>query len=144
MDAILRFDGASVHDEAIDVWLSACAPELGALARRWFARMRECGDDVRELLHDGCPTVLVEDAPFAYVNAFTSHVNVGFFRGDALDDPACLLEGSGRSMRHVKLRPERPVNDAALGALIDAAYADMRARLAAAEPRLSGDSRGGG
>jgi len=132
MEAILRFDGASEHDEAIDVWLSQRPPELGAVARHWFTRMRARGDDVRELLHDGYPIVCVGDAPFAYVNVFTSHLNVGFFRGDALDDPAGLLEGSGRYMRHVKLRPASPVDDAALEALIDAAYADMKARLTGA------------
>ena len=41
-------------------------------------RMAECGDEVRELLHDGCPVACLGDAPFGYVNVFTSHVNVGF------------------------------------------------------------------
>jgi hypothetical protein len=130
MDTILRFEGASRHDEAIDVWLSQRPPELGAIARTWFTRMRQCGDDVRELLHDGCPTVCLGDAPFAYVSAFTSHVNVGFFQGAALDDPAGLLEGAGRFMRHVKLRPGVPADQARLEALIDAAYADMKLRIA--------------
>ena len=67
--------------------------------------MRACGDDVRELIHDGCPVACVEDAPFAYVNSFKSHVNVGFFNGASLDDPARLSEGSGKRMRHVKLKP---------------------------------------
>jgi hypothetical protein len=35
---------------------------------------------------------------------FRVHVNVGFFHGASLDDRACLLEGSGKRMRHVKLR----------------------------------------
>ena len=130
MTAVLRFDGASEHDEAIDVWFAGCSPELGGMARQWFRRMRGCGEDVRELLHDGYPIVCVNDAPFAYVNVFHSHVNVGFFRGDALDDPEGLLEGSGRYMRHVKLRPNGPINHNALETLIDAAYADMSARLA--------------
>jgi len=92
--------------------------------------MRECGDDVLELMHDGCPVVCVEDAPFAYVNAFKAHVNVGFFVGAALDDPAGLLEGAGKRMRHVKVRPGANLNAAALSALIDAAYADIKRRLA--------------
>ena len=58
---------------------------------------------MRELLHDGHPTACVADAAFAYVNAFTAHVNVGFFRGAELVDPARMLEGTGRYMRHVKL-----------------------------------------
>jgi len=89
--------------------------------------MRACGDDVRELIHDGCPVACVEDVAFGYVNAFRSHVNVGFFHGAALKDPAGLLEGAGKRMRHVKLKPMQSFNSAALGALIDAAYAQVRA-----------------
>ncbi len=104
---------------------------LGAIARRWFELMRACGDDVRELVHDGAPTACVDDAGFAYANAFTAHVNVGFFRGAELPDPDGLLEGSGRFMRHVKLRPGQAVNEAALRRLVQAAYLDMRRRVEA-------------
>jgi len=103
--------------------------ELGAIAQRWFEAMRECGTDVRELLHDGHPTACVGDAAFAYVNVFKDHVNVGFFRGAEIDDPERLLEGTGRFMRHVKLRPERDVVATVLVKLIGAAYIDMKRRL---------------
>jgi hypothetical protein len=123
---LLRFDGAVARDPAIDAWMESRPGPLGDFARAWFAVMRKCGDEVRELLHDGCPTACLGDAPFAYVNVFSSHVNVGFFRGAALPDPACLLQGSGKSMRHVKLRPETAIDTAALRRLIDAAYADIK------------------
>ena len=129
MDALLRLDGAVEHDESIDVWLDARSPELGKIARRWFERLRSRGGDVLELLQDGCPVACVEDAPFAYVNAFKAHVNVGFFLGSELQDPARILEGTGRRMRHVKLRPGVDTDSDALEALIDAAYADIKRRL---------------
>jgi hypothetical protein len=125
----LRFNGAVDRDPAIAAWMNDHPGELGSIARRWFQVMRNCGDEVLELLHDGCPVVCLGDAPFAYVNAFTSHVNVGFFHGASLPDPARLLQGSGRSMRHVKLRPETVTDAAALAALIDAAYSDIKARV---------------
>ena len=128
---ILRFSGASRRDPAIDAWFKECPRELGAIARPWFARMRRCGSDVRELIHDGCPVVCIEDAPFGYVDVFTAHVNVGFFQGASLLDPVGLLEGTGRFMRHVKLRPGSPVDGSALEALIGAAYLDIKARLKA-------------
>ena len=103
--------------------------ELGVIARHWFEVMRNCGDDVRELLHDGHPTACVADAAFAYVNAFKAHVNVGFFRGAELSDPNGLLEGTGKFMRHVKLRPEADVDATALSRLIHTAYTDMKKRL---------------
>ena len=103
--------------------------ELGPIAQRWFEVMRGCGDDVRELLHDGHPTACVGDAAFGYVNAFKAHVNVGFFRGAEIADPEGLLEGTGRFMRHVKLRPGRPVDGTTLMGLIETAYAEMKRRL---------------
>jgi hypothetical protein len=127
----MRFPGAVRRDPAIEVWMQEHAGELGAIARRWFALMRECGDDVREVLHDGHPTACVGDAAFAYVNAFRAHVNVGFFRGAEIADPAGLLEGTGKFMRHVKLGPGRDVDAAALMQLIRTAYDDIKGRLKA-------------
>jgi hypothetical protein len=117
------------RDPAIDAWMKKHSGELGAIARRWFEVMRRCGDEVRELMHDGCPVACLGDAPFGYVNVFTSHVNVGFFQGAALPDPARLLQGTGKRMRHVKRRPGVGLDDAALGELIDAAYRDIKARV---------------
>ena len=131
MEALLRFDGAVDRDPAIDVWLDDKTGPLGRIARKWFGLMRECGDDVRELMHDGCPVACIDDAPFGYVNVFKAHVNVGFYCGAMLQDPAGLLEGNGKRMRHVKLKPGSKLDTAALSALIDAAYLDIRARLGA-------------
>ena len=125
---LLRFPSAIARAPAVDAWFEHRA-ELGKLAKPWFERMRKCGADVRELLHDGHPTACVGDAAFGYVNAFTSHVNVGFFLGAHLADPAGLLEGSGKYMRHVKLRPGAAVDDAALAALVEAAYAQVKRHL---------------
>ena len=126
---MLRFDGAVERDPAINAWMKEHAGELGAIARQWFEVMRNCGDEVRELLHDGCPVACLGDAPFGYVDAFTAHVNVGFFHGASLRDPARLLQGDGRFMRHVKLRPGTATNAAALARLIDAAWTDIKARV---------------
>ncbi len=125
----MRFDGSVERDPRIEAWMKKHAGELGAIAREWFEAMRECGDEVRELLHDGCPVACLGDAPFGYVNVFRSHVNVGFFHGAALADPAGLLEGAGKSMRHVKLRPGTAANDAALRKLVEAAYSDIKERV---------------
>jgi hypothetical protein len=126
---ILRFNGTVTRDPAIEAWMKNHEGELGALARQWFAVMRQCGDEVRESLHDGCPVACLGDAPFGYVNVFTSHVNVGFFHGVALPDPARLLQGTGRFMRHVKLRPGTATDAAALRRLIETAYAHIKDRV---------------
>lgn len=126
---VLRFSGSAKRDPAVEVWMHAQPGELAAIARRWFEVMRRCGDDVSELLHDGHPTACIGDAAFGYVNAFTAHVNVGFFRGAEIADEAGLLVGTGRFMRHVKLRPDIAIDAAALTSLIETAYADMKRRL---------------
>ena len=126
---LLRFNGTVKYDPAIDAWMKQHAGELGAIAREWFEVMRRCGDEVQELLHDGAPTACLGDVPFAYVNVFTAHVNVGFFQGASLRDPARLLQGTGKFMRHVKLRPGMPINAAALNRLIEEAYSDIKSRI---------------
>jgi len=131
MERLFRFPGARQRDPAVQAWMAAHPGELGAIAQRWFAAMHACGADVRELLHDGQPTACAGDAAFGYVDVFTHHVDVGFFHGNELDDPARLLQGTGKFMRHVKLGPAHAVDAAALHALVAAAYADMKARLAA-------------
>src|SRR5271167_784294 len=114
---LLRFNGAVERDPAIDAWMNEHGGELGAIAHEWFEVMRQCGDEVREILHDGCPVACLGDAPFGYMNVFTSHVNVGFFQGAA------------KRMRHVKLRPGAEPDAATLRRLIEAAYSDIKARV---------------
>lgn len=128
---LMRFASAVRRDPAVDRWFETQPLDLAGLARPWFDLMRGLGEDVRELLHDGHPTACVGDAAFCYVNAFTAHVNVGFFLGAWLEDPAGLLEGTGKRMRHVKLRPGQGPDAPALAALVESAYRDMRTRLRA-------------
>jgi hypothetical protein len=126
MTRLFTLPNAVRRDAAIDEWMDEQPEELAAIARRWFDVMRKCGADVRELIHDDQPTACVGDAAFGYVDAFTAHVNVGFFGGADLADPCGLLEGTGKFMRHVKLRPGRDLDADALTALIETAYADMK------------------
>ena len=126
---IFRVAKPSRRDPDVDAWLNTEPAELRSLALHWFLQMRGCGPDVRELMHDGCPVACIEDAPFGYVNSFKNHVNVGFFNGAHLKDPAAMLQGSGKRMRHVKLIPGELVDSKALSDLIVAAYRDIKDRL---------------
>jgi|SRR5579862_9378570 len=132
MNNLMRFPNAILRDPSVDAWFSKPDDELRRFAQPWFEQMRGCGADVREILNDGHPIACAGDAAFGYVNAFSTHVNVGFFHGTALDDPAGLLEGAGKRMRHVKLRWAQPLNATALSGLIAAAYRDIRLRLRSA------------
>jgi hypothetical protein len=128
-ETLFEFPTATRNDPAVEAWFASRPGELGELARAWFDVMRNCGDNVRELLHDYHPTACVGEAAFGYVNVFTFHVNVGFFQGTELPDPNGLLEGSGKFMRHVKLRPDREIDVGGVTELIKAAYHDVNKRV---------------
>ncbi len=128
-DKLFRLNGAVEYDPRVRAWFDDIGDPHRLMVKPWFARMRICGDDVREVLHDGCPTACVGDVAFGYVNAFMGHAAVGFFQGAMLPDPKCLLEGTGRRMRHVKVHPGDEPSPMALTALIDAAYEDIKRRI---------------
>jgi hypothetical protein len=128
-ESLFRLTVGMQRDPAVEAWLAEDTIALRSIAQKWFALMRSCGDDVRELMHDGCPVACVEDAPFGYVNTFKEHVNVGFFCGALLQDPSGMLVGSGKRMRHVRLRPGVELNAEGLSDLISAAYVDIKERL---------------
>lgn len=133
MHALFLFPAARRREPDIEAWFTH-GDALRNLVQPWFERLRACGEDVRELIHDGRPTACVEDAAFAYVDAHAAHANIGFFFGADLDDPARLLEGNGKRMRHVKLRFDRMLDEAALCNLLTAAHADMGRRLDQTRP----------
>lgn len=128
MREVFRLAGAMRSHPDVERWLAQHEHQPGQLARQWFAHLRARGDDVTEVLHDGQPTACVDDVAFAYVDAFKAHANLGFFQGAALPDPAGLLQGTGRYMRHVKLWPGEALDVVALQALVQAAYEDVRSR----------------
>jgi hypothetical protein len=126
---LFTLDGAQRRHPDVVAWFASPPAALRSLAERWFDVMRACGSDVRELLHDGHPTACVGNVAFGYVNAFKDHVNVGFFVGTSLPDAAGLLEGTGRFMRHTKVRPGAALDEAALRELSTGAYHVVRAEL---------------
>lgn len=125
--SLFLLPGARPRHPDVDAWFQAADP-LRDLVRPWFETLRALGPEHREILHDGAPTACLGEAAFAYTAGFTAHAAVGFFHGADLPDPAGLLEGSGKRMRHVKLRWGQAADEAALQALVTAAHADIRAR----------------
>lgn len=129
MDKLLRYTDKDLQPMTMDQWLKSKPPELRVLAERWFDEIRNCGDEVEAIFHDNYPIGCVDRAPFAYVNVYRDHVNVGFFYGAYLTDRHHLLEGTGKHGRHVKLWPGQAANEKAISALIEAAYHDIVRRL---------------
>ena len=129
MEKLLLYTGKDIQNLTMDAWLKGKPPELRPLAVKWFDEIRSCGSDVQDIFHDGYPIGCVNNAPFAYVNAFSSHVNVGFFYGADLEDKNGMLEGNGKRMRHIKVKPGLSYDGAGIKNLIKAAYIDVKKRL---------------
>jgi hypothetical protein len=126
---LLRYTEKDFQKITMEEWLQSKVPTLRPLVGKWFHQIKNCGDDVQSIFHDGCPMACVDNVPFAYVNAYKAHINIGFFYGAYLPDKSNLLEGNGKHMRHIKLRPESISSDTAIQALIEAAYDDIQRRI---------------
>lgn len=124
-DELFHFPSAARSDPQVRAWIQGRDEPLRSLVTTWFEELRACSDDVREVMHDGCATACFGDAAFAHVGAYQAHVSLYFFYGADLDDPAGLLEGTGKRARHVKLRPGRALDQAALRGLILSAFNDV-------------------
>ncbi|MGB3468296.1 MAG: DUF1801 domain-containing protein [Cyclobacteriaceae bacterium] len=136
MEKLLLYTGKDLQDITMNDWLLSKAPDLRPLAVKYFNEIKKCGNDVQDIFHDGYPIGCVHSAPFAYVNAFKNHVNVGFFYGSDLYDKNGLLEGNGKRMRHIKIKPELIYDDKEIIALIEASYIDINERLYEYDRRL--------
>lgn len=55
---------------------------------------------------------------FCYIAPVTNHVNLGFIYGVDLDDPAGLMEGTGKALRHIKIRSLEQVSDPDIRTLV--------------------------
>ena len=86
----------------LDDWRGEVVRELDALVRK--AAPKATGSI------KWAQPVYEQNGPFAYVKAFTSAVNFGFWRGTDLSDPEGALEGTGDRMRHVKIKSAEDVN----------------------------------
>ena len=66
---------------------------------------------------------------YTYIMPYTSWVNLGFYKGADLPDPHDLLEGTGKKLRHVKIRSVADVENPLIHTLIEAALAERREAL---------------
>jgi hypothetical protein len=64
---------------------------------------------------------------FCYVAFHKDHVNLGFNQGAELPDPERLLEGPGKTLRHVKIAVLEDLENPALRGLLEAAKAHREA-----------------
>jgi hypothetical protein len=63
---------------------------------------------------------------FCYIGAHGEHVNLGFYRGAELPDPEGLMEGTGKKLRHVKVRELAGVEQPSLRRLIESSLQERK------------------
>jgi hypothetical protein len=130
----IRYPGAKRRDPAIDAYARSVEGPLGSTIIRLVSLVRSAVPGHDEVLFHGAPSFCIEGEPFCYLVGYPRHVNLGFCDGVALSDPAGLLRGRGKSMRHVRLAPEKPFPAAALAHLVAQSVRRVRARRKA-DPR---------
>ena len=63
---------------------------------------------------------------YAYIAVHASHINLGFYQGASLADPDGLLQGSGKSLRHIQIQDEQTVRSEGIKMLLKQAIAERR------------------
>jgi hypothetical protein len=123
-----RYRGTLRHDPAIDAYIRSVKGEIGAVVARLVALVRSSVPGRDELRVHGAPQFCIEGEPFCYVVGYAKHVNLGFCDGASLPDPDGLLEGTGKAMRHVKIRPGATFPGGTLSRMVQEAARRVRAR----------------
>ncbi len=131
----IRYPGAVRRDPAIDAYVHSVQTPLGAILSRLVSLVRSSVPGHDEILFRGAPSFCLEGEPFCYLVGYSRHVNLGFCDGASLSDPAKLLRGKGKSMRHVRLSPGEPFPGAAIAHLVGQSVRRVRARQKEEGPR---------
>ena len=97
------------------------SPELRNVVRGLRSFVKKCVPGTNETVNAwGIPTFGRKD-PFCFFMVGKYHVTLGFHSGTSLNDPEGLLEGTGRNIRHVKLRTLDDMERKGLKNLVQAA-----------------------
>jgi hypothetical protein len=64
---------------------------------------------------------------YCYIMPQKTYVNLGFFRGALLADPSGMLEGTGKMIRHIKIRNEQQLEKTEVLELLRSAIAERKA-----------------
>lgn len=94
---------------------------------------KEIMQALRQLIHENVPNVTEEfkwgrpvfkaTKDFAYLKSAKAYVTLGFFNFQKLNDEHNLLEGTGKDMRHIKLKSVAEIDSAMLKEWFKAASA---------------------
>ncbi len=98
------------------------APDHRELAAALRSAVLEAAPGLTETVRMGVPTY-VGRGHVLYIAEYKDHVNLGFYRGARITDRRGILEGTGKELRHVKIRDVEQARASGLKALIREAVA---------------------
>jgi len=120
-----------------DQLLAGVEPDLATIARRLRTIIRAVDVNTVETVRLGDHAATYGVGPkkmtdgYTYIMPMRGYINLGFYQGAVLPDPEKLLEGTGKGLRHVKIRSLAEANRRAVRALVARALARRRGATAA-------------
>ncbi len=126
--------------------LAGAGEDVESIARRLRALIKSVHPDALEVPRPGKRTITYGIGPRKASEAYVQialarlHVNLAFLHGASLRDPDGLMEGTGKAIRHVKVRSGADADLPALGRLVKAALAERRTALQRAAAAQSGEA----
>lgn len=106
-------------DTTVDAYVKNCPPAVIPLLEKLRAFALHSLPGASEGMQYGAPIILnAHGAPVIYLYGAKRHVNFGFLRSAEMSDPDGVLQGSGKPSKHIKLYPDRPIDEALLLRLV--------------------------
>ena len=106
----------------VDSWMYEQDPSIRQIAQAVRDLILDAHPELKESIKWSNPVYSGQDDVF-YISATEKYVNLGFFKGARLTDPRGHIEGTGKSMRHLKVRAPEDIDPGQLTAWIDEAVA---------------------
>lgn len=113
--------------EQVQVWLESLPSGKKPLIEALRRLIGSAAPDAHEIIYHDALGYGPTDSGFdriVYISVFEKHLNVGFFFGGFLPDPEGLLVGSGKRMRHIKIRSLQEIENSALTSILAQAWSD--------------------
>jgi hypothetical protein len=131
----LRMDPKRNSAAHVDAYVRAKNPKLEPVAQGLRALVKRSAPKVEEGMNAWGLPMFDSSGAFGYFMIGASHVTFGLYNGTSLDDPEKLLEGTGKNLRHVKLRRMEDLKRAGLSKLVKSAIRWNRDNTPGKKPR---------
>jgi hypothetical protein len=127
-------EGASAK-KWIDAYVDEKPAALAGIAEKLRKLVKKTVADTKESVNPWKIPTFQSNGPMCFFMVGKKHVTFGFLRGTSLCDPAGLLEGAGKNLRHVKLRTVDDLGNPALRKLILAAGQNKKEPVEGMKPK---------